>query len=336
MEGFKAKKTEVLSQTEKFKTKEGESVTLKWCVFNPKTESQQDPVSGNLDNYIVFLPGVAVEADSPSVAKSAQDFANASQSVAYSISTRIDNPKAKDSQAAQAEAISQFLSLQNLQDITIVGNSQGANKAIDLTAQIEAREKDGKPVLVKGIILTNPAGLYDQDPAKLTKNFFKDAAVNTPNEVVKQGKSKLLASTISLGNSVAKNIAKEFINHPKEFKDRVTREADEAARLNVHAKDIKAPIVVVVGSKDLAFEAKDLIPEGAHDPSLDSQEKRVAEMRKIFPNSEDIKVLEVEKSGTHSLHFLRSESVANSTIGLLERMEKKRKNEIEDINKRAA
>jgi len=310
---------EKLSGKEDFETKEGDVVTLKWNICKPKQTKEHS------SGIVVFLPGVALEADSGSVVESTQDFADASGTLAYAISTRIDNPKTKNSQQAQAEAIKEFLAKNNLREVTVIGHSKGANTGMSLVAQLEKEN-----FTVNGLILTNPASLSNRDPDDLTTNFFKDALVKTPAtllENIKEKKSfksfKNAAASLRLGNSVTGNIAKEILTSPTEFTTRAGREAEEAATLNKNAKDIKAKIVVVFGEKDIALGAGELIPETAHDQSIKAQQERGEEMRKIFPNSEGVKVIEATKLSNHGLHYVRSKEIAETSLFLLERMQHK-------------
>lgn len=322
LEGFgvKIKKEKVSATTESFKTKEGETTTLKWNICEPNNFQKGENIRS--DMAVIFLPGVALESDSLSVIGSAQDFANASKAITYAISTRTDNPKIKNSQTAQAEAIRQFIVNHNLHEITLVGNSQGANKSVDLASQLE---KNG--TIVRGLILTSPAGLYEQDSRKITANFAKDALVNTAPSWFKKGGSLGAAGrSLRVGVSVGANIAKEIVTAPGEFIDRATREAEEASALNKSATEIKAPVVVIFGVDDIVFDSKKVIPDDTHDldesykKRLDAQNKRIEALKKIFPNSSNIKVLEATKLSTHGLHYSRSKTVANASIEMLKRM----------------
>ncbi|MFA6353396.1 MAG: alpha/beta hydrolase [Candidatus Paceibacterota bacterium] len=325
LEGFgKTTKEKVHSTPEKFKTKEGD-ITLKWNIFKPDNFKKGENIKP--DRVVIFLPGVGLDSDSSSVVESAQDFANASKTISYSISTRTDNPKIENSQAVQAEAIRQFMISHNLQEVTLVGNSQGANKAIELAAILEKEEGGEAKIQVRGLILTNPAGLYEQDSKTMKTNFTKDALINTPQSWLKKGGSlSAVGRTIRVGADIGVYIAKEIVTAPGEFTDRANREAKEASMLNNNTAEIKAPVVVVLGADDLVFDSKKIIPDDSHglhedhDKRLALQNKRNEALKKIFPNSSNIKVLEATKSSTHGLHYARSRTVANASIEMLKRM----------------
>ena len=324
LEGFGVKtKEKTKATTENFATKEANIVSLKWIVCEPNNFKKGGEVKSN--KAVIFLPGVALEADSPSVVESAQDFANASKTITYAISTRTDDSKIKNSQVAQAEVIHQFITNHNLQEVTLVGHSQGANKSMDLAAQLE---KAG--IYVRGLILTNPAGLYEQDSRKIITNFAKDALVNTaPGWFKKGGSLKAAGRSLQVGASAGANIIKEIVTAPDEFIDRATREADEASALNKSAAEIKAPVVVIFGADDIVFDPKKVILDNdAHeldddyDKRLESQNKRIEALRKILPNSSAIEVLEATKLSAHGLHYSRSQTVANASVEMLNRIEK--------------
>ncbi len=322
----KTTKEKVRSTTEKFKTKEGD-VTLKWNIFKPDNFQKGENIKPG--RVVIFLPGVALDSGSSSVLDSAQDFANASKTISYSISTRTDDPKIENSQKVQAEAIRQFMISHNIQEVTLVGNSQGANKAIDLAALLEKEEGSGEAKIhVRGLILTSPAGLYEQDSKTMKTNFTKDALINTPKSWLKEGSSLgSVGRTIRVGANIGAYIAKEIVTAPGEFTNRANREADEASRFNEkNAAEIKAPVVVVLGASDSVFDSKKIIPEDIHgidkdyNKRLASQNKRIEALKKIFKKSIGTITLLGAKSGTHGLHYARSETVASASIYALERM----------------
>jgi len=303
-----------------FKTKEGDIVTLKFCIVKPIVNEKNKTKNEKQNQAIIFLPGVAVEADSGSVLKAAQDFANASNAETYSITTSINNAKTKNSQIPQAEAIHQFLTERGLTEVTIVGNSQGVNKALYVTGGLE---KNNPEIKINGLILTNPGGLYNQDAGELTKNFILDGTIRTKPS---------LDLALGIGKDVVVNIAKEFAHSPLDFKEKAMREAEEAGTLNDVAKDIKTKILMVVGKNDTAFPSSKFIPDDAHDQSLASQNEREKKMGEIFTNSENVKVIEAEKLSNHSLFYARSEQIANISLYELERMNRKSEKQEENNN----
>lgn len=279
------------------------------------------------DEAVIFLPGVALEGDSGPVVESGTHFANASQAKTYTISTRLGSPTTENFQEIQAQAILKFITEQGLKKITIVGNSQGANKGIDLAWLIqEANKVEGATQIeIEGLVLTSPGGIIEQDEKELTKNFFKDSLGATTLEVVSQAvknptKYKQgVAASSKLGASVAYNMAKEAVRG--QLAKRTVRESKEAAKVNEHARELEVPVVLVVGEKDAAFNADKFVPEIAHDQSLWSQQKREEKMmQEVFHNANGVRVLKAQHNGVHGVHYFREDQIANATMYMLKRM----------------
>ncbi len=278
---------------------------------------------------VIFLPGVALEGDSGPVVESGNHFANARQAKTYTISTRLGSPTTENSQEIQAEAILKFITEQGLTKITIVGNSQGANKGIDLAWLIQESNKveGAMHIEIEGLVLTSPGGIIEQDENQLTNNFFKDSLINTTPEVVNQAiknptkYTQGIAASSKLGASVGSNMAKEGLKG--QLGKRTVRESKEAARINDHARELTMPVVIVVGEKDAAFNADKFVPEVAHDQSVWSQQQREKKMRQdLFHNATGVRVLKAEHNGVHGVHYFREDQIANTVMYMLDRMKR--------------
>lgn len=302
-------------------------------LFSPGEEDYVTPAAD--DEVIIFLPGVGLDADSDSVVRSAEHFANARQAKVVSISTRLDNVNVERSQEVQAKAIQQFILSQGYKKVTIVGNSQGANKGIDLTYLLEQDlAEEGEPkVEVEGLILTSPGGVVDQDWEKVRDGFFQDAVSDTPIELTRQAgarPNKYVPGVVRaavLGSDVAAGMVTEATKGLGQFAKRVNKEPQEASVQNPHTKDIKTRIVIVAGAIDKAFNSDKFIPPTAHDQSSRSQTERRKAMKHIFPESAGVTVLEATTAGVHGVHYIRDEQLANVTLYELERMKRREKNE---------
>lgn len=316
---------------------EGDTVELQWqrtspVLKNAKTgaeESARVERGASPGEVVIFLPGVALEADSASVLESSVQFANAKQSEVISVTTRLDNVQRERAQEVQAEAIRKFILEQGFTKVLIVGNSQGAVKGMELAYLLEQRgaENAEMSVAVEGLILTGPGGIVAQSPGDLRNAFFYDAAVTTTPEVLKNaaanpGKNAgAVARSAVLGADVAAGMAKEFARKPGEFAGRVEKEASDAAAVTRHAGEIKAPVVLVVGEIDAAFSSNEFIPAVAHDQTVWSQDAREKKMRdEVFHNAAAVRVLEVRRNGVHGAHYLRGEEVAKTSVYMLKRL----------------
>lgn len=312
------------SGVKEYETVNGERVTLQWEAIYPEEGKPSQ------DEAIIFLPGVALDAHSKSVINSTKDLVNASKLTSYSISTRLENPEIENSQSLQAEAIQKFISEKGLKEITLVGNSQGANKAIFVNHELKHNSPDVK---IRGLILTSPAGLYNQESPELTKNFFKDSIINTPPTVIKDSKvgsmNKIkntlgrMGRSLRIGTDVSIGIGKEIISSPTQFSKRATRESTEAATRNPYTSEVECPIVIILGENDTAFKIDAFIPKSLHSKDLDSQKVREEYLKVIFPNSSAINVLLGSKDDNHGMYYIRGKKVPSSGWHSLERIERK-------------
>ena len=311
------------SEQENFRKYETEAggVELKYKEFAPvKTKSESDEV-------ILYLPGAALDPDSKSVQALTQEYANYSNTRAFSVTTRIDNPDVSDSQFPQSDAVRKFIIENKLRAITVVGNSQGGVKAVDLVYLLQ---KENPDIKVNGLVLIGSGGLYEQDPKKLLQNFFKDATVDTPKNLIKTGLTKpresFIGPAVQVGSDVTAGIVKEAWRAPRELLKRMKLEAADAARRNHRAEEIEAPVVIVSGTLDSVFDHKEIIPPDAEDQSLLSQQKRGEELKsKLFRKTKDIKVVTAQKAGHHGVQYFRPEALAKTTLYLLDRMKRKEK-----------
>ncbi|HLC45028.1 MAG TPA: alpha/beta hydrolase [Patescibacteria group bacterium] len=301
-------------------------VSVDWKEFSDPSSERKSP-----DEAVVYLPGAALDARSGSVGSLTKEFAKYGKSSALAISSRIDNPDVEASQFPQAEAIRQFIAERGLKELTIVGNSQGGNKAIDLTYLLQEKNPE---IQIKGLVLIGSGGLYEQDSSQVLKRFFKDAAINTPPAVIKnlfkEGSKGIdfVKTSTRVGSDISMGIVKEAFRAPKEFPKRVKLEASDVARRNEHAEHIRAPIVMVQGTADPVSNYRELIPPGSEDQSKKSQEMRAAELKeKLFKQSENISILLAQKKGSHGVQYFRPETVAKTSLYMLERMKRDKKKE---------
>ncbi len=314
-----------------YETSSGDKISLQWQMVSPAERKGSDAEA------IVLLPGVALDARSKPVVGSAQKYANVSGLSSYSISTRVDNVDSQNPDEAQAEAINKFVTEKGLKEIVIVGNSKGADKSYDVIHEIKTNNPELK---IRGLIPSNPGGIIDQDPSELTYNFFEDAFVNTPKQLLKNkgtvNKIKKAANSASLGVSVGLGIAKEFITAPKEFGRRVNIESSQAARRNTHTSDVDMPVIIVASTEDRAFPSSEMIPtdnvgilklNDAHGRGVVSQNMREQAMKKVFPNAPAIRFLETSKD-PHGMHYIHGK-VEEASWHMLERVER----ELEKLKK---
>ena len=85
---------------------------------------------------------------------------------------------------------------------------------------------------------------------------------------------------------------------------------------------------MVQGTADPVSNYRELIPPGSEDQSKKSQEMRAAELKeKLFKQSENISILLAQKKGSHGVQYFRPETVAKTSLYMLERMKRDKKKE---------
>lgn len=307
----------------------GESVEViaKTFEYTPSETEKKQP-----ERNVVFLPGWKMDAESAPVDKLGKAFAEKAKGKSFAISTRTEGPPDKeDALYKEAVAISKFIKEKRLTNIVLAGHSQGGDKAIDLAAILQHDPE----LNIGGLVLLDSVGLYEQTASSLTKDFIKDSMVNTPATMVKN--PKVFVPGISAGNSVVTGIFKEVAKSGTESLSRMTDEVRAMARQNPRMEQISIPVILISGAEDPVSSPDRIIPpseekrlleewekedeEGGASVNIDPREKFLQES--TFPNSPYVRAVFPEKLSHHGLPLFRSESVANASLYLLKRFERR-------------
>lgn len=270
------------------------------------------------EEAILFLPGVALEANSKSVGNVSREFAEYNEVPTYAISTRTVSPDVSDSQYHQAEAISKFVAEKKFKKLKIVGHSQGGNKAIDLVYLLQESNPE---IDISGLVLIDSAGLYKQDSASILDKFTRDSLIETPQTAVKKfgRKGSFAKHALLLGEEVAAGILKEAAGSPRQFRKRAKREETEAAALNKRAAELTCPVILVQGAKDLVSDYRQIVPSPEEASQLEGTLKE-----NLFRQSPYVRMLVAKKAGHHGLAYFRSKEVAETSSYMLERFTRER------------
>ncbi|MEK7184276.1 MAG: alpha/beta hydrolase [Patescibacteria group bacterium] len=334
---------------------EGGKVAVEWKTFTPEgvpqIEGQEPP-----DRVVLFLPGVGIEAQSGTAAGLSQHLANYEQVPAIVMTSRKEevNVGEQDDLLHQAEAIRQLVVEKGITELTLVGNSLGGAKSIDLAYLIQTQHPN---ITIKGMILLGSAGLYEQDSTQIAQKLVKESGWETTKTVTKElaGEVKRVlltdiqklvsrwdvkevlqssAKAIRSGVNVVEAYRKElFGSSLKQFAERIQQEAVSAARLNERAKVLKMPIVLVQGTKDTVFEVDQIIPAESKVRGMDAQQQRSEAVRQnVFLESENIIVLLAEKFGHHGVPYFRDEQIAKVALYMQERERRRKGSNATDNN----
>jgi pimeloyl-ACP methyl ester carboxylesterase len=275
--------------------------------FFPKNESKERL---NPTEAVIFIPGYGMDADNPEIDDLSQSLADYSESQTFVVSTIPEQSRMKDSLAKQAKSISRYIAENNLQEITLTGYSQGGDKSIDLIAILQ---KNHPEIKIKGLVLIDSMGLYEQD-TKILKRFLKDSLNMTWDAIkhaVREHDLSYLKKTINAGNALAAQAWKRRGN----IRERMTADFEDMAKMNEKIQEVAVPVVLVQGEQDEVSEYEKIIPEKE---SLNKgREKYLKE--NLFKSSPYVRMLVAEKKGTHGLPVARGESVAKTSLYMIDR-----------------
>lgn len=323
---------EKMEGKENYKLESGVTINLSWNKFNAENKAEFDPtrVDNPLPGSVIYLPGWAMGSDDETIKKVSHAFAKENET--YAITTRSEEAKPQteagekiDFLYEEAIAISKFIKEHNLGEVVIAGHSQGGDKAIDVVSILQ---KVNPEIKIKGLILVDSVGLYDQTSYELKTNFAKDMIINTPKTLLTK-KLSSIPDGLSAANDVLHNIFKEIKRSKSEYMNRFKREVQEMSQINPRMQELKVPIVLGSGAKDIVSNPEKILPPKEELSSLSSREEYLKE--NYFPNSPYVKMIVPEKLGHHGLPFFRTESVVNAAMYGLKRynreLEKEKTNE---------
>jgi len=304
--------------SERYELESGIVVELKWKEFSPEADPDGQNPEEARKAATIFLPGWAMGEDNETITELCQSFADRSKSPTYAITTRAEQHvatgPAKDGKEIdflyeEAKAISRFIKENDIEEVTLTGHSQGGDRAMDLADILQ----NDPEIKVDGLVLMAPAGLYDQNPVSLTKNFILDGVATVPIDVVSKLpniKQTLEATKIETRTTVdvLMNIMKEMYRSGLDYKARTDRETKEMAAINRRAGNINVPIVLIMGADDGVSDIENVIPPE------EMQRREDYLMESIFPNSPFVRMVIPEKSAHHKVAFTRARSVATAAL----------------------
>lgn len=326
-------KKERTEERKRYIVESGETIEILEREFFPESGEKGD-------QNVIFLPGWSMSAESGAVTALGQSFADRSASRAFAISSRMETePGTEDVLLKEAEAIAAFIKEKGLTNIILAGHSQGGDKAIDLVSLLQ----NDPTINIQGLVLLDSVGLYDQSLGELTKNFTKDAMVNTPVTMARKiiENPKVASRGIAAGNAITQGI----FNNLRKFGisggvKRMREEVTSMAETNSRLSGVDIPVIIMSGSRDPVSNPDRIMPpeeeqkiigewkledEEKRDPTLRAREQYLQE--NTFPKSPYIRMLVPEKLGHHALPLLRAESIANASLYLLKRYERNKKRE---------
>jgi len=278
-----------------YEIKPGNTVRIKSREFKP--DNKEESSEGRA---VILLPGWEAEPEDRVTISLGKEFCKASEETTYVISSEMESKTHEPENGIIYEeslAIANFIKKHNLKKIKLVGYSIGGDRAIN-TASILQEDTE---IQIEGLVLLASSGLYDQEPLEVVKNLLSDSFVRTPKNLLKtKDQYSNFKEWIKVALEVNSNTVKKTISSPSHI-GKLKRYIKELSTTNPRASSLKIPIILINGKKDSVSDYKKINPD------------------KIFSESPYVKMVTAEKADNHGLPFFRTETVANVSIGLLDR-----------------
>lgn len=227
-----------------------DDVILSGQDFLPRTGEVVNP-----QEAVVFLVGAPMRAQASVTWEQPRQLADQFKVRAYTLDARPQGMFEGNSLDLEVEALRQFIAEAGLKKVTIFGHSISAVKAVNLVAVLEQLNPD---IEVNGAVLANPMGFYPQDASDL---FFRryPAEVGSESKLVnpKTPHENPVKTGIQLLGSVAADIKQTKLGYLKWFREQV----QALTVINPNFGKIKAPVVLLLGEKDLLSEVENVLPK---------------------------------------------------------------------------
>lgn len=316
----------------------GTRVEITVRAFETKNrESTAERKESDKRSATIFLTGWSMGADTRSgqllgaAFAEGAEFVEGSKKDTYTLSTRTERKGNKEANSLyeEAQAIAQCIKDKGIDDVTLVGHSQGGDKAIHVASILQ---KDPE-IQIKGLMLMNAMGLYEQTPSGLIAGFAQDSLANTPLTLAKEivhspGSTKRLikkameSGTIALMDilsGIVGEISKSGLAYPGNFLTTVK----EMAAVNPRLAELHIPIIVCCAAEDPISDPKKILSSAKEDEDFKTREELLRKY--FFPNSPYVRMIIPKKSGNHGLPLYRPELAARALLELLERFYREEK-----------
>lgn len=277
------------------------------------------------EKAVIFLPGWAMGVQSAAIRELCETYAREMDGSTFAVQTRSevtdDREAGKDVDFLyeEAKAVAEFVRENGMKEIVVVGHSQGGDKGINVVTLLQ----NNTSVKITGLVLLASVGLYEQNPSSLTANFITDAVWEVPGSVIAhEGGTKMSIVKTEMRTSidVVKNIFRELFRSRSRYKRRLDREVEEMSQVNHRAKEVSAPIVLISGDNDRVSNPDEIVEDRLHEREAQLKES-------IFHSSPWVRMFIPGRLAHHKVLFSRPETVARSTVYLLRRSGRDKKDE---------
>lgn len=203
----------------------------------------------------------------------------------------------------EASAISEFLLDKGIKELTLIGYSEGATKAISTAGLLVSKNPE---INLKGLILSSPLGVSQTQ--NITPRLIHAMAFAIPFDTITQIKHnpkdwKVFFYAFCAGIAVISGIMGEILKQNIQYLPNLKKDIDEISRRNNDIEKISSPIVIVTGTRD----------------NVVKKEEIRGDINEAIKNGLPVFVLNSEKFSNHGLPFLRPKTFVRASLGMLDR-----------------
>ena len=111
-------------------------------------------------------------------------------------------------------------------------------------------QTENPDVVVRGLILMDPVGLYEQEPRTLVTSFMSDAMAQTPVGIAKKifSDPSLIKKGLQASSDIIFNIMREIRSSGTDYFNKLRTQVSEMAKANENYQAIRCPVVLIQGA----------------------------------------------------------------------------------------
>ncbi len=332
--GFKAR--EMLRQVGKEdKVEEIDGTKITYEEFKPEGKEVVDPTKA-----VIYLTGFPWSAAEKSIHKFPQVLTNSFGMRGFIIDTKRERDDS-DSLAKQADSTRKFFKQKGIKEVVLVSQSLGVIKQAYLTVNLETTDD----IKVKSVIAANPRGLDKMGKRDLVAKFAKDVFKVGLEEKVRNEQNKIKIVTPEADpKEIQQGFIRSILRNVKyfgwQYAPLLWSQLKTLTEIDPIFKQIKAPVLLFVASKDLVSETEKYIPGQKVVPEHKDTKKEQVDANRIamtqttkgrerylkeniFTSAQEVKVLETSRLGDHlAVPGPRAQQVADISAKYPERSRK--------------
>lgn len=271
--------------------------------FLPKGGKTTDP-----SEAVLFLVGAPMRAKASVTHEQSRQLAEHFKVRTFTLDARPKGGSDENSVELEVEALRRYIEKNKIKKITIFGHSIGAVKAVNLAASLE---QNNPGIKINGVVLANPKGFYEQERGDLISSWGKEAGIERSLANPRSPHENVFKVGLQLAGSSAADVRQTGLGYPKWLGEQF----DALTKTNPNLSKVKAPVVLLIGAKDLLSEAEKILPE----------EEIIKRMPSASP--EELLVRKILKDGRKWEDLSQAEQVALGSKDNYIRMQRQQKAE---------